>query len=40
MPVYKKGPEEDPGKYRPVSLTLVPRKAMEKALPETVTSHT
>ncbi|GAB0182690.1 mitochondrial enolase superfamily member 1 [Grus japonensis] len=38
-PVYKKGWKEDPGNYRPVSLTLVPGKLVEQNILSSIMWH-
>ncbi|KGL81578.1 hypothetical protein N309_03232, partial [Tinamus guttatus] len=38
-PVFEKGKKEDPGNYRPVSLTSVPGKAMERLILTVVSKH-
>ncbi|KAK4821133.1 hypothetical protein QYF61_013519 [Mycteria americana] len=39
MPIHKKGQKEDPGNYRPISLTLVPGKVMEQTILSVITWH-
>lgn len=39
VPIFKKGKKENPGNYRPVSLTSVPGEIMEKIIPGVIEKH-
>jgi len=38
-PVFKKGKKEDPGNYRPVSLTSIPGRVMEQLILDVTSKH-
>ena len=38
-PIFIKGQKDDPGSYRPISLTLVPGKVMEQIILGTITDQ-
>ena len=39
VPIFKKGSKADPGNYRPVSLTNVVGKTMERIVKEVIMRH-
>ncbi|PKU46423.1 rna-directed dna polymerase from mobile element jockey- hypothetical protein [Limosa lapponica baueri] len=38
-PSFKKGKREDPGNYRPVNITAIPRKVVEQLILEIISRH-
>ncbi|GAB0188304.1 mitochondrial enolase superfamily member 1 [Grus japonensis] len=38
-PVFKKGKKEDPGNYRPISLTSIPGKVVEQLILDVISKH-
>ena len=38
-PIFKKGQKDDPGSYRPISLTSAPRKVMERIISGIITDQ-
>ncbi|PJE77977.1 hypothetical protein CI610_03092 [invertebrate metagenome] len=38
-PIYKKGPRNEPGNYRPISLTSVPCKIMQRIIRDSILQH-
>ncbi|XP_031413279.1 methylglutaconyl-CoA hydratase, mitochondrial [Meleagris gallopavo] len=39
IPIFRNGQKDDPGIYKPISLTLVPRKVMEQIISEAITNQ-
>ena len=39
IPIYKKGPKEEPGNYRPISFNSLPGKVIKQVLLETITNQ-
>lgn len=39
VPIFKKGKKDDPNNYRPVSLTSIPGKILEKIIKESICRH-